>query len=508
MKTSKGCFILATLLGMFCLMLACGSCSDNSLNDAIAEGYDNAFKKALDERENPANPLAPLKLSDDDFNEIKALFDAEDEFCGEDSITKRIKRIEETLKENDWAGETNVSFDRSQWGGVNRAANNGPVVYDVYLDNSDGMKGFIEGASSSAPAFPHAVSAVDNYAHRWVNREGKTPTINAFYTQHDKTKKADEIVGRPWGDFKSEVTNRRLRTFTDSYNLSRFMGHIARTITNDAANRRLCFFFTDAMPSGTNRQLRENTRYNLEHDMDLKNDIRDSLYVLKGRAAVSIYQFKGRFVGEYIDCTNGRHKGVDELRPFFVIVMGAPDLVSDFKEEVSQGLEGFKPQNEVHFIAAPSGLALLPVDFTLRDDNKLLIDPSRITEDKDGFPKVDNFELRIARATIPSYLCDEATLRQTATFKLEDKVLDQITLEKDAVTLKVGTVRNEDCLHITIKNTLPMWIETNENRDDTKSREGTFYLSVLVNAVREALFDNETIAVQEEYDLMLYEDND
>lgn len=130
------------------------------------------------------------------------------------------------------------------------------------------------------------------------------------------------------------------------------LGPIAKTGTDT-----LTFLFTDGIISSSSRKTSINGKFT---DLDKGTLVTKIQNALRGSGkAVSVYRIMGGFDGTYYNKANDsvHYKGE---RPFFVMVIGAPENVRYFDTQAAGGkiADVYKSAQKLHIGTAPDGMAI------------------------------------------------------------------------------------------------------------------------------------------------------
>lgn len=475
MRRSKTRFLIFAASAFAAVLLS--ACGGTDLDSAIIDGYTAAFDAA---GKNAGSKK--LRLSDSDYSNVKTLFDDDDTYCQADSSQQRWNHVKEVIEDNT-AAFTPGDIDSTQWVGT---ADDRNVRIRVFLDNTEGMKGFLSLECAKNPSFVKMLSAVDEYAS-----EHKYKDISSYYTQHKGQQ--DEIVRLPWADFKEEVMKYSLHTsYTDSYKLSDFLNAIADSVVADKQSGSINFFITDGMPSGTSAQIKANPQYNKLQADELKTGIRSAVQKLDGIGAVSVYQFHAPFAGSYIDYRNVRSK-TNEERPFYVFAIGKESLVRQFKEDCESGVGDLKPDNAVHFFSSEKNVNLISTDLSDDGDDEYSVSDMAV---KDGTAAVDGIKM-----TVPGIFADSASAKKAVSLKFNGKDIP-FKPKGGRLEFSLSDIQDDDKLIVDIKNELPAWVD-NSSTDDDSTPEGrqnrTFLLDRVLKGIMEAFFGSRNLLLEKEF---------
>lgn len=258
-----------------------------------------------------------------------------------------------------------------------------PSSATVYIDNSASMEGYTHGREY--------ISALSDLVSIY------NPT-DVRFTSNDTLRitSGSELVDR--------LTNGKLQYSGQSL-LNEDLKKIVESVSNGKKN--IAFFVTDGImcgPSDEVRKARENGRtWNLDHVQELMNQISDA-FRGKGVGA-SVYRLVSDFKGQYYDMVND-HKNINGRRAFYIIAIGVPQVVADFKDKLIKKEENqlftLRPTDEIDFIetrtlnqgltanGGTSGATILEVN---DKDNTIIFDQAKIQNNPVNFI-IDLNELR------------------------------------------------------------------------------------------------------------------
>ena len=284
--------------------------------------------------------------------------------------------------------------------------------------------------------------------------------------------------------------------------LNNDLEYIVRDIekANKMKKTKIAFFVTDGIMCGPDSEIRKDSNYNINHRQDLTNSISN---VFKGkRLGVSVYRLVSDFRGVYY-CYDNSHEPIDALRSFYIIAIGKPEVVSDFKENLikrqKQSIFKLRPKNEIHFIeskpinqylsinAGTDGNVVLSID----KNNTVVYDRSKIKSDKDinfqiSFDAFKNYKyFGIDLAKNVQVKIDGTEYKTEA---IADSLRNALIVKVDKNRLK-GTSDGSK-VHITIPYFTPAWITSTIVSNDNDLRfiqgladESTFFFNYFINGI-------------------------
>ena len=476
------------------------SCKDK-LEQAILEGYNNAFSEA--------NSSESVRLSDDDFEDVCKWFKtyAEEQRNPDyNDMEWRWNYVKDIL--SGIYDESDIDrVDATQW--IGQVAQL-PLVIDVYLDNTSSMKGYISHKHVEDSTFVDVFHAIDDYLYRCGNQSFMTDSIRCFYTQRNKSTNRDEIVKLSWYDendgMKAQLDHNRITKFTDSYKLNDFLDSISTRLEADKEHCHLAFFITDGIPSGPNEKVKPGGTWNIDrgHVVDQKNDIRTiAQRMATNGIGVSVYQFEGDFYGT--DCYYWYHDNSKQpvttpvKRPFYVIIMGDSTMVEHFLQQVENGLNLFRPQNQVHFFPNKENVQIQVCDSNDNNAEESGVDEylfSNLSED------VLKVIVSAPLETLPSFISAENQLSRIIALEVDGKIISSSKIEKGKVVLgPISLEKNtRKKASITIYNESPSWAKEMNVKNDLKEgySMGTFNFLVLIDGLREGFVGENNILFKKE----------
>lgn len=365
-----------------------------------------------------------------------------------------------------------------------------PLHMAIYLDNTASMKGFIKPAGND------------------VSTEAFARTLMSLKNNYDKS---DNVISCHYVDKKNLalVTPEQLNELISSKNLSmgdaylfdEFLGNIIDETLADSTHTRLNFFITDAIPSGTNEQIRNspNRRYNIERKALLEDNIRSRFKRLRdGNYGVSVFQFYAPFDGEYPDYSNKPHKLSNAMRPYYIIAIGDKYELLNLREDINnKKIRDFVPVHALHAISESKDLK--PI---VKYNSKMLAPEG----EKNGVAqysfekKGDNETVKIdlPLSALPEYLRDKDIAFKALDITYQGKKFEpgKTDFGKDKATFDLTLMsRNNNELTVQVKNIYPDWIAQCTSADDSGIGDDpaqlgkTFNLDIVVNGMVTGLFD-------------------
>lgn len=290
---------------------------------------------------------------------------------------------------------------------------------------------------------------------------------------------------------------------------------------SDTANlqRRLNFYLTDGIMSGSNEDIFEDPEYNKIHAQDLQNQIKEA-FAGKDSIGVSVYQFISPFVGKYWAYDNSYDTLPDNtFRYFYLIAVGNRESLADFKQKADSAAldkgSRFHPKAQWHAIDTVVVSAWLKVG------------PNGAVVKKGGLytytPKVINskqhkgmisFNLD-AKALTNHYVEDMDSLAASCIVEVDGKPFGDIIVlwkpEDHCLSFTVSTkyLSKRTKVRLTIPRPEPKWIEDSSNSDDKymfmSADQRTFLFDKFMQGIRSGIrgasspciYQREVILVQQ-----------
>ena len=356
----------------------------------------------------------------------------------------------------------------------------GPQLATIYLDNSASMQGYVKGIQY--------LDALADLMSIYPNTEARLMSNSAMVI-----KKGSELI--------SKLANNDINYVGQSL-LNNDLEYIVSDIekANKMKKTKIAFFVTDGIMCGPDSEIRKDSTYNINHRQELTNSISS---VFKGKGlGVSVYRLVSDFKGVYY-CYDNSHKPIDALRSFYIIAIGKPKVVADFKENLikrqKQSIFKLRPQNEIHFIeskpinqylsinAGKDGNVVLSID----ENNTVVYDRSKIKSDKD-------INFQISFDAFKNYKYSGIDLAKNVQVKIDgteykteaiaDSLHNALIVKVDKNRLK-GTSDGSK-VHITIPYFTPAWITSTivSNDNDLRFKQGladesTFFFNYFINGI-------------------------
>lgn len=357
-----------------------------------------------------------------------------------------------------------------------------PQLATIYLDNSASMQGYVKGIQY--------LDALADLMSIYPNTDARLMSNSAMVI-----KKGSELI--------SKLANNDINYVGQSL-LNNDLEYIVSDIekADKMKKTKIAFFVTDGIMCGPDSEIRKDSNYNINHRQDLTNSIS---YVFKGKElGVSVYRLVSDFKGVYY-CYDNSHKPIDALRSFYIIAIGKPEVVSDFKENLikrqKQSIFKLRPKNEIHFIeskpinqylsinAGTDGNVVLSID----ENNTVVYDRSKIKSDKDN-----DINFHISFDAFKNYKLSGGDLAKNTQVTIDGtpyKVVTVVDSLRNAIIVKVDKNRLKGTsdgskVHITIHYFTPAWITSTIVSNDNDLRfiqglanESTFFFNYFINGI-------------------------
>ncbi len=173
---------------------------------------------------------------------------------------------------------------------------------NIYLENSVSMKGYFPKGGNLKFAEP----IIGLY-----NLGGESAAIQTLLVGNDILKKDPK-------QFRSEISNGDIAVGKESP-----LADIFSRIINDTEENEVSFLITDAIMSGSNKDIANNREYNYVHRAELRQEIRETFQqARKKNLSVLVYRFECPFKGIYYDYKNAHKEISVSNRPYFIFAFG------------------------------------------------------------------------------------------------------------------------------------------------------------------------------------------
>ena len=364
------------------------------------------------------------------------------------------------------------------------------VTYNVFIENSGSIDGYVEGLTSFKNTIYQFLSDIQSPL-RQITKDLKLFYINSKAIPfQDDTKAFIEKLDP--NTFRQRGGNRK------ETDLSNIVDTIFQRSTNHAVN----ILITDGVFSpGSKKDPKE---YLVNQSIGIKNVFEKQLNRQRDLATIVI-KLHSNFDGVYYDYLNKKHK-LSDTRPYYIWIMGPTKSLQNLlaKIEVKQlnGMENvhyFVSQNQVpdYRILFKKRIGQIKRDrndplYTIVGAEKekrgehagwfqfaIGIDLSKYGLDETYLSHSDNYRLSNEDYQIAVEAIPERETRQ-------DKTLEGLT---HYLLLKTETIKTEK-LEMELLKTIPQWVENATSMDD-RTQEGeelskTFGLQYMVEGVADA----------------------
>lgn len=355
-----------------------------------------------------------------------------------------------------------------------------PQLATIYLDNSASMQGYAKGIQY--------LDALADLMSIYPNTEARLMSNSAMVI-----KKGSDLI--------SKLANNDINYVGQSL-LNSDLEYIVSDIEKayKMKKTKIAFFVTDGIMCGPDSEIRKDSNYNINHRQDLTNSISD---VFKGKGlGVSVYRLVSDFKGVYY-CYDNSHKPINALRSFYIVAIGKPEVVSDFKETLikrqKQSIFKLRPQNEIHFIeskpinqyisinAGTDGNVVLSID----KNNTVVYDRSKIKSNTD-------INFHISFDAFKNYKLSGGDLAKNVQVTIDGTPYKAVTVVdslRNAIIVKVDKNRLNGTsggskVHITIPYFTPAWMASPfvSNDNDLRFKQGradesTFFFNYFINGI-------------------------
>lgn len=369
-----------------------------------------------------------------------------------------------------------------------------PQLATIYLDNSASMQGYAKGIQY--------LDALADLMSIYPNTEARLMSNSAMVI-----KKGSDLI--------SKLANNDINYVGQSL-LNSDLEYIVSDIEKayKMKKTKIAFFVTDGIMCGPDSEIRKDSNYNINHRQDLTNSISD---VFKGKGlGVSVYRLVSDFKGVYY-CYDNSHKPINALRSFYIIAIGKPEVVSDFKETLikrqKQSIFKLRPQNEIHFIeskpinqyisinAGTDGNVVLSID----KNNTVVYDRSKIKSNTD-------INFHISFDAFKNYKLSGGDLAKNVQVTIDGTPYKAVTVVdslRNAIIVKVDKNRLNGTsggskVHITIPYFTPAWMASPfvSNDNDLRFKQGradesTFFFNYFINGIMNGVLSSSGFNIYE-----------
>lgn len=302
------------LLVLFCgiALTGCHNKADNFVNN-FKSFVDNVSKKYVDYTE------ADWKKKEDTF--AKKM----DEY--ESLESKLTKEQRDTIQKN----IKDFNDCKAKWEKVY----NIPPIYNVYIENSGSMDGYVKGAT-------HFETSVYNYLSD-IKISGLTDSLNLFYINSRAIPFGSDIA-----DFIEKLEPSTFRERGGDRKTSD-ISNILKTILNShKSDKTVSILVTDGIFSPGKYKRDEKgelikdesrkpipidaTEYLTNQEIGIKTSFAEHLKKHKN-TAVMVYQLESKFNGKYYDKLDNPTQ-INEVRPFYIWIIGDMKYLKKLREKI------------------------------------------------------------------------------------------------------------------------------------------------------------------------------
>lgn len=358
-----------------------------------------------------------------------------------------------------------------------------PKKATIYLDNSASMEGYAHGGE---------------YIDALADLMSIYPGTKARFTN-------DTMVVSSANELTNLLTRNQIHYKGQSL-LNKDLKSIVNQLTD---SNEIAFFVTDGILSGSDADIKAakalGHNYNIDHKQDLMNNI--SKVFKDKKKGVALFRMLSKFHGEYY-CYDNSHKNISTLRSYYIIALGEPSVLSDFKHKLSerqqQSIFKLRPVNEIDFIE-PNALKNCNLFITAGEVNRgavtlpiqggtVSVDVQKISKSVHKKSPVYNF--MIGDSVFSNYSLPMKDLANNLVVSIDgtkQKVKASVDSTRNSIVFHLYT----DCLSLPSKIRIyipyltPAWIDRPEvsNEDDSFMINGisdtsTFLFSYLINGIK------------------------
>lgn len=341
----------------------------------------------------------------------------------------------------------------------------------LYLDASSSMQGYI--APSKPTNFAAVVGAI----------EGLEPGNTKSFLYGESPEPADGLSGK--------IGDQALKLKEPESDLAGMVANMAKEASNNQST--VYFLITDGILSGTNKQIKDNSKYNIANRLTLSQKIYDALKSYKGKVASMVLQFSAPFKGTYFDYKNGKITLENVMRPYYVIAFGSKPAMKQVYDAINS--------NSLSALAKYENEALFGFDYNLAKPypyvgngiNMVAGGKYKVNANINSVPLVYNVSNLPAKllADVDS-LCSHVRIYKRSKNSKSDRVMlgnEHYDVEYDNKRLNI-TVKNQNKLaipgevEVRIGWWQPSWIENMTDTIDTPEPNDmkTFNLKYLLES--------------------------
>ena len=365
-----------------------------------------------------------------------------------------------------------------------------PTEATIFLDNSASMEGYAHG-NEYIDALADLMSIYPNTKVRFTNNTSEIESANELTNQLTRNQihyKGQSLLNEDLGKIINQIVDKKRKI-----------------------RKKIAFFVTDGILSGSDADIKGSKalghKYNIDHKQDLMNNISE---VFRGKGiSAALFRMRSHFLGEYF-CFDNSHKKISTIRSYYIIALGSPSVVADFKHKLSerqrQSIFKLRQTNEIDFIepqAINHNLSITAGDVnrgavTLPIENGYVsIDLQKISKSAQNGNPVYNFMIgeeafinySLSLTELASNLVVSIDGVQQKIKAFEDKTRKSIVFQIEANYLSLPNDGNK--VRVYIPYFTPTWIDSPmvSNEDDTyminsKPDESTFLFRYLINGIK------------------------
>lgn len=322
-----------------------------------------------------------------------------------------------------------------------------PKNVAVYIDNSASMAGYIVGKNDFIDALATLSKGVYPKAIKTVSL----------------------VDGKPVTDSETFISDlqKGIIKFASSSLLHKDLANIIKNLKDGD----LALYVTDGIMSGESTDIAKKNDWSKVHHADLQERVSNAFKGTKYGA--SIYQQMSNYCGTYYCYDNQPVTDVKAARPFYVIAIGSPAVLKNFKDEVEAKKKDpsfyFKPCNAFHLIEKlplAEGFSFEQSGAFRPDGDSYSYQPSAV--------QGGSIVCRIDQAKVFKYqsLPDSTAAGTAARFEvmLDGKQKVPVTYDKGTnlfkFSLDVSVLGPESKVSIALPYKVPEWIEASSCDDD------------------------------------------
>lgn len=189
----------------------------------------------------------------------------------------------------------------------------------VYIETSASMRGYMHGGTKYQDIVNYLFGSIER---KYVDQNvmGRAVTEGVIFDD----------------DNASFTENLTRGTF--NWGRSSPLNEVFKSLIDSTKQQDISILVSDGIMAGTNEQIRNNPRFDIEQRVLLQNNIMRVFTPKRNELAMAIYGFKSDFNTNqarriaYYDYRNVRHHKSFSQRPFYVFVFGNKKLLPDFIE--------------------------------------------------------------------------------------------------------------------------------------------------------------------------------